>query len=301
MELSVYLLGTSGSIPTLKRSLPVIAIRWGGEIILFDCGEGAQMQMVKAGLSIMKVSRVFITHLHGDHFLGLAGIVQTMSLWNRKEQLEIYCPRGYEDRLEKYLQIPLFTITFDIRIRGLEPGSEVRGNGYRVVAGPSCHALPALAYAFIEDDRPGHLNVQKAMALGLKPGPELGKLKAGEPVLSPGGRLIRPEEVLGPTIKGRKIVYTGDTKPTSELIEFCRNADLLIHDSTFAEEHADKAEEDFHSTCVQAAEVANKAKVKKLILIHISPRYDDETIMVRQARRIFPNTYLAYDLMRIDL
>jgi ribonuclease Z len=301
MELTVFLLGTSGSIPTPTRSCPAVALRRNGEILLFDCGEGTQVQMVKAGLSVMKISKVFITHLHGDHFLGLAGIVQTLSLWGREKKLEVYCPAEESERLRRYLEIPRYTLTFELVVEGLQPGEEVRGEDWRVLTARASHPVPSLAYAFVEDDRPGHLDLQKALSLGLKPGPQLKLLKAGESLRLPDGRVIRPEDVIGPPIRGRKVVYVGDTSPTEELIEFSKGADLLIFDSTFAEELSGKARENSHSTCVQAAEVARRAGVKKLVLFHISPRYEDSSVLLSQASKIFPETIVAQDLLRIEI
>jgi ribonuclease Z len=257
--------------------------------------------MVKAGLSVMKISKVFITHLHGDHFLGLAGIVQTLSLWRREKKLEVYCPAEESERLRRYLEIPRYTLTFELAVEGLQPGEEVRGEDWRVLTARASHPVPSLAYAFVEDDRPGHLDLQKALSLGLKPGPQLKLLKAGESLRLPDGRVIKPEDVIGPPIRGRKVVYVGDTSPTEELIEFSKGADLLIFDSTFAEELSGKARENSHSTCVQAAEVARRAGVKKLVLFHISPRYEDPSVLLSQASKIFPETIVAQDLLRIEI
>jgi len=301
MELTVLLLGTSGSIPTPKRSLPAIALRREGELLLFDCGEGTQVQMARAGLSLMKISKVFITHLHGDHFLGLAGIVQTLSMWGREKRLEVYCPAEEVERLRTYLEIPRYTVTFELTVEELEPGQEVKGEGWRVLTARARHPVPSLAYAFVEEERPGHLELQKALSLGLRQGPELGRLKAGESVKLPDGRVVRPEDVMGPPIRGRKVVYVGDTAPTDELVEFSRGADLLIFDSTFAEELSNKAAENSHSTCTQAAEVARRAGVKRLVLFHVSPRYEDTSVLLSQASKIFPETIVAEDLLKIEI
>ncbi|MEM3402487.1 MAG: MBL fold metallo-hydrolase, partial [Candidatus Hadarchaeales archaeon] len=150
-------LGTTGSIPTKKRGLPSIAIRREGELILFDCGEGTQSQMVKAGLSPLKIDAIFLTHLHGDHFLGLAGIVQTMALLDRRKMLEIFAPIEDEERLKEYLRIPHYTLTFDVEVHGLKPGDEVERKGYRIKTCKAEHPVPELAYALVEDERPGKL------------------------------------------------------------------------------------------------------------------------------------------------
>jgi ribonuclease Z len=299
--MKLIFLGTTGSIPTPRRGLPAIAIKREREILLFDCGEGTQREMARAHLSPLKLDAVFITHFHGDHFLGLAGLVQTMSLTDRTRPLEVYCPAGERDRLEAYLRIPYYTLTFDVLIKELEPGEELRKRGYRILTSEVEHSVPELAYALVEDERPGKLNAKKAMELGVKPGPDFSRLKAGEPVKLPNGRVVRPEEVVGPRRPGRKVVYAGDTKPSEKLVEFARGADVLIHDSTLADELLEKADQNFHSTPSGAAEIAKRAGVKQLVLVHVSPRYEDDSVLLEQARKIFPNTIVAHDLMELEI
>ncbi|MGC8817219.1 MAG: ribonuclease Z [Candidatus Hadarchaeum sp.] len=299
--MKLIFLGTSGSIPTSRRNIPSVALKLNGEILLFDVAEGTQRQMARAHLSPMKVSSVFITHLHGDHFLGLAGLIQTMALLFRSDPLEVYCPAGERERLEAYLRIPHYTLTFEVIIRELKPGDEVRRRGYRILTSGVDHPVPSLAYALVEDDRPGHLDVKKAEALGLKPGPIFARLKSGQSVRLESGTIVRPEQVMGPARPGRKIVYTGDTRPSEGMVDFARGADVLIHDCTLGDELAEKAEENFHSTPSQAAEIARRAEVKQLVLIHISPRYDDSSALLEQARRIFPNTLLPDDLTVLEI
>ncbi|MFN4133308.1 MAG: ribonuclease Z [Candidatus Hadarchaeales archaeon] len=294
-------LGTTGSIPTKSRGLPSIAIRREGELILFDCGEGTQSQMVKAGLSPLKIDSIFLTHLHGDHFLGLAGIVQTMSLLDRKTPLEIFAPIEDVERIREYLRIPHYTLTFDVNVHGLRPGEEVKRKGYRIKTCRPEHSVPELAYALVEDERPGRLDVEKAISMGIFPGPSFSKLKAGIPVKGAGGRIVHPEEVIGPPRPGRKIVYTGDTKPTERIVDLARGADVLIHDATLSDDLSEKAGENFHSTPSGAATVAKEAGVKLLVLIHISPRYEDATILLEQAKKVFPNTIVAEDLMELEV
>ncbi|MEM2890680.1 MAG: ribonuclease Z [Candidatus Hadarchaeum sp.] len=299
--MKLIFLGTSGSIPTSRRNIPSIALKMNGELLLFDVAEGTQRQMAIAHLSPMKVSSIFITHLHGDHFLGLAGLVQTMALLFRSDPLEVYCPAGERDRLETYLSIPHYTLTFDVILRELNPGDEIRRRGYRILTSEVDHPVPSLAYAVVEDDRPGHIDVKRAEVLGLKPGPDFARLKAGQSVRLKDGTVVKPEQVVGPARPGRKIVYTGDTKPTERIVNLARGADVLIHDCTLADELADKAEENSHSTPSRAAEVAKRAGVKQLILMHISPRYEDDSILQEQARKIFPNTLVARDLMVVEV
>jgi ribonuclease Z len=301
MYMKITFLGTTGSIPTVQRGLPAIAVQRDRELLLFDAGEGTQRQMAFAHLSPLKIDAIFITHLHGDHFLGLAGLVQTMSLLDRAKPLEVYCPVGERERLETYLKIPHYTLTFDVIIRELEPNAELKRRGYSILTSETEHPTTELAYALVEDERLGRIDAQKAMALGVKPGPDFSLLKEGESVKLPNGQVVRPEEVVGGKRKGRKIVYTGDTKPSDKIVEFARGADVLIHESTLSDELLKKADENSHSTPSGAAEIARRANVKQLILVHISPRYEDDSVLLEQARKVFPNTIVAKDLLEIEI
>jgi len=297
----IIFLGTSGSIPTTERGLPSIALQHERELLLFDCAEGTQRQMVKAKLSPLKIDAIFITHLHGDHFLGLAGLVQTMSLMGRERKLEVYCPRGEGERIESYLQIPHYTLTFEVAVRELEPGEELKRRKYRILTSDVEHSVPSLAYALVENKRPGKFYPEKAVALGVKPGPDFSRLKSGESIRLRDGSVVKSEQVTGPSRAGRKIVYAGDTRPCKSIIELARDADVLIHDCTLSDELADKAAENAHSIPSEAAEVAKQANVKQLVLLHVSPRYKDDSILLKQAQRIFPNTVVARDLMELDV
>jgi ribonuclease Z len=299
--MKLIFLGTTGSIPTPQRGLPAIAIKRERELLLFDCGEGTQREMTRAHLSPLKLDAVFITHFHGDHFLGLAGLVQTMSLTDRTRPLEIFCPFGERDRLETYLRVPRYTLTFEIVINELEPGTELRRRGYRILTCEVDHSVPEIAYALVEDERPGKLDVEKALQLGVKPGPDFSRLKAGETLRLPDGRTVKPDEVVGPKRAGRKVVYAGDTRPTEKLVEFARGADVFIHEATLADDLLERAEQTLHSTPSGAAEIAKRAGVKQLVLIHVSPRYQDDSMLLAQARKIFPNTIIAKDLMELDI
>lgn len=257
--------------------------------------------MARAGVSPMKVKAVFLTHFHGDHFLGLPGLVQTMALMNRDEELEIYGPRGAAGLVEKLLDLGYYTLTFQVRARDVKPGEELRRQGYRVQTCEVEHTVESLAYAIVEDLRPGKFYLEKALEFGVKPGPDFSRLQAGQTVELPGGRVIKPEQVMGPARPGRKVVYAGDTRPCERLIELARDADVLIHDCTLANELADKAAESGHSTPAEAAEVARRAGVKQLVLVHISPRYTDDAELLREAQQIFPNVIVARDLMELNV
>ena len=302
MSLRVIFLGTAGSVPTSKRSLPAIVIQRKDELLIFDCGEGIQRQMIQAGAGFHRKTKVFITHLHGDHVLGLPGLLQTMSLLDRKLKLEIYGPPGTEAFVNAIQRTVQFILTFPLEILEVEDANIVcEEREYELRAVWADHVVPGLAYALIEKPRPGKFNLEKAKALGIPEGPLWSKLQHGSAVKLPNGQVVKSEEVLGSPRPGRKVVYSGDTRPTENVVELAQNADLLIHDGTFDDELADKAYEDGHSTASQAAEIANKAKVKWLILTHVSARYRNVDVLVEQARKFFPKTDIAEDFMKIDL
>jgi len=302
MSLHVTFLGTAGSIPTPKRSLPAVAIQRKGELILLDCGEGTQRQIVQAKIGFHRKTKVFITHMHGDHVLGLPGLIQTMSLLDRRKKLEIYGPKGIEAFVEAMKQNVQFTLTFLTEVFEIEKAGKVcEEKEYEVHAVWADHVIPSLAYAFIEKPRAGKFYPEKAKILGVPEGPLWSRLQHGYTVELPNGRAVKPEEVVGPQRQGRKIVYTGDARPSEGLVEFALNADLLIHDATFDDDLEERAREDGHSTPTQAATVAKEAKAKRLVLTHISARYEDSGILLEQAKKVFPFVCIAADFMKIDI
>jgi len=301
-DLRVIFLGTAGSIPTPQRGLPAIAIQRKGELILFDCGEGVQRQMIQAGVGFHRKTKVFVTHMHGDHMLGLPGLFQTMSLLDREKKLEVYGPSGIRAFVEAIEQTVQFTLTFPIEVSEIkEAGVACEEKEYEVHATWTDHVTPGLAYALTEKPRPGRFHPEKAKSLGVPEGPLWSKLQRGSAVKLSDRRIVRPEEVLGLPRPGRKIVYTGDTRPSKNLVKFAENADLLIHDATFDDELWERAFEDGHSTPSQAAETAKKAEAKWLVLTHISARYKDPSLLLEQARKIFLRVDVAQDFMKIDL
>jgi len=302
MSIKVVFLGTGGSIPTLKRGLPAVLVERWGEQIMFDCGEGVQRQMMIIRGGFHKKIKIFITHMHGDHVLGLPGVMQTMAMLNREKKLEIYGPLGITRFLECVRETLQFGLTFPVEIHEVEESGVVCEEAeYAVEAVRSNHVGSSFCYAFIEKPRPGRFSIKKALALGIPEGPLWSRLQHGQKVKFPSGEEVRPEQVLGSARRGRKIVYTGDTKPFRSLAKFATDADLLIHEATLDDELAERAREDGHSTPSQAATAAKKAKVKQLVLTHISARYEDAAILVKQARRLFRNTQAAEDFMIIEL
>jgi ribonuclease Z len=302
MDLQVIFLGTAGSIPTTQRALPAVAIKRKNELILFDCGEGAQRQMIRAKVGFHKKTKVFITHMHGDHVLGLPGLLQTMALLDRREELEIYGPVGVKafiNAIEKTVQ---FARTFPISIKEItDEGTICEEKEYTVQAVKANHVVDALAYALVEKSRPGRFNQEKARKISVPEGPLWSKLQHGESVQLPNNKIVKPRDVLGKPRPGRKIVYTGDTRPTKALVKLAKNADLLIHEATLGDELKERADEDGHSTPSEAAETAKKANVKLLILTHVSARYKTPDILLKRAKKIFKNVDVAEDFMRIEL
>ena len=302
MSLRIVFLGTAGSVPTPKRSLPAILIQRKGEQIMFDCGEGVQRQMIKAKTGFHRKMKIFVSHMHGDHVLGLPGLLQTMALLDRERKLDVYGPPGIKRFLEDMRETVQFVLTFPVEIYEIhEAGVVCEEEEYFVQAVWANHVIPSLAYALVEKPRPGKFYPEKAKALGVPEGTLWSKLQHGRKVRLSDGRIVKPEDVTGPLRLGRKIVYTGDTRPFKDFVKFAAGADLLIHDATLDDELAERAEEDGHSTPDQAAKNAKKTKAKQLILTHVSARYDDTSILLKQARKVFKNTQVAEDFMKIEI
>jgi ribonuclease Z len=302
MSLRIVFLGTSGSIPTLKRSLPSVVVQCQPGQLMFDCGENVQRQMMAAKVSFHRKMKVFITHLHGDHVLGLPGLLQTMALMDRKEPVEIYGPAGLKDFLVCTKETLNFGLNYPVEINQiLSEGVVCDEEEYQVIATKSNHAVESYAYAFVEKPRPGKFYPKKALALGIAAGELWSKLQRGEEVTLLDGKVVKPSYVMGAMRAGRKIVYTGDTKPFDGFAKFAAGADLVIHDSTFDDSLTEKAGVDGHSTPTQAAEQAKAAGAKQLVLSHISARYPDAEPLLEQAKKVFPNSKLAEDLMELKL
>ncbi len=258
--------------------------------------------MMQAKVSFHKKLNVFLTHLHGDHVLGLPGILQTMALMDRKEPVQIYGPPGIKNFLVCTKETLNFGLTFPVEINEiLSEGTILNEEEYSLIAAKSNHAVESYAYAFVEKPRPGKFYPKKAQALGIPLGELWSKLQNGEEITLADGRWIKPNDVMGPHRPGRKIVYTGDTRPFDVFAKFAANADLVIHESTFDDALAEKAQLDGHSTPSQAAAETKAAGAKQLVLTHISARYPDATLLLEQAKKVFANTLVAEDFMKLDL
>lgn len=300
-QLSIIFLGTGGSWPTVKRNVSSIAIKRAGEIILFDCGEGTQRQFQKSSLSYMQISKIFITHFHGDHFLGLPGLIQTMQLNDRNVPLHIYGPKGMNNLLEQILSLGYFKPNYPIVSHEVDKGDVLDFDGYKINILHVKHGIPALAYSLVEDMRPGKFDKPKALSMGIPEGPLYSKLQNGEAITLKNGKKITSKMVLGPPRIGRKIVFSGDTKPIKEMVDFAKAADILIHEATFESELEDVAGEYGHTTAYQAAEIAKKANVEKLFLLHISPRYMDNKLIEEDARKIFKDSFVPKDFEEVEI
>lgn len=302
MSLKIIFLGTAGSIPTSTRGLPAIAVQREDELIFFDCGEGVQRQMIRTRVGFHRKTKIFITHMHGDHVLGLPGLVQTMALLDRKRKVEVFGPVGIKAFIKGIQDTVHFVHTFPIEITEInKAGLVCQEKEYQVHAAETSHEIPSFAYAIVEKPRPGRFNTEKANALGVPEGPLWSRLQYGEKVRLPNGRVVKPDQVVGEPRLGRKIVYSGDTRPCQSLLRLAANADLLIHEATFDDELVDRAKEDGHSTPTQAAETAKQAKVKWLVLTHISARYSSTETILAQAKKIFPKVDVAEDYVKIEI
>lgn len=292
--MKIVFLGTGGTYPSKIRNVTSVAIQLPGEVLMFDCGEGTQRQLMRSSVSFMKISKIFISHLHADHFLGLPGLIQSMSLNGRESTLHIYGPPGTKRDVEAMLALGYFKSGYKVVAEDLSPGTTHDFGSYVVRCVEAAHTIPSLAFSVEEKDRPGKFDVGRAKRLGVPEGPMFRRLQEGRTV-TVRGRTIRPEQVLGPSRRGRKVVYSGDTKPSKEIIALARDADVLIHDCTLDSSHERLAADFGHSTAAEAAQVAKAAGVRTLYLVHISPRYEDDAVLEEEARKIFEHSYVARD------
>lgn len=298
--MEVVFLGTSGCVPTEKRNLTGVLVNYLNQYYLFDCGEGTQRQMRHAGLNFMHVDHVFITHLHADHFLGLGGMIQSMDFMERTRPLNIYGPPGTKDVVDCLTTIGHFKLDYlSVKVSEVEEGLVYDEDNFTITCAKTVHTQNSVAYCFEEKPHRKFLK-QKALNLGVPEGKLFSKLQDGFEV-TVGGKTIKPDQVLSDPTPGRKIVITGDTRPCDNVIKLAKNADVLIHDATFSQEDAENTQDAAHSTTQEAAEVAKKTGAKKLYLTHISQRYTEPTKLEEEARKIFPQSYVAEDFMQIKI
>jgi len=299
--IEITFLGTVSGIPSKNRNHPAIILEYyeeGKDTLLFDCGEGTQRQLMSSGISFMDVDKIFISHWHADHFAGLIGLIQTMNLEKRKKELKIFGPEA-ERFVSSIVNLGYFGLRFplsaiNVPFEGDEMHLVDETDNFQIFSIPVFHTVPSVAYAFKEKDR-WSIDLKKLKEMGLKKGFWLKELKKKDKV-EHDGRIVRIKDVANVKL-GLKVIYSGDTKPCDNVVNLSQGADLLIHDGTFLEEDESKA----HADVKQAAKVAKRAKVKELILTHISRRYLEIKDLEVEARKVFPNTTVAHDFMKVKL
>ena len=306
--MQITFLGTSSGVPTRSRNVSSVALRLPqrAEFWLFDCGEGTQHQLLRSDLKTSQIRRIFITHLHGDHIFGLMGFLASCGLAGNVQRVDIYGPAGLNEYLKACGKYSHTHFSYPVQVHTVSPGIIYEDDEYIVSCGSLKHRVTAFGYRVEEKDRAGRFDVEKATALGIPPGPIYGKLKRGETVTLPDGREIKGTELCGQVEIGRKFVYCTDTVYCENAVDLAQNADILIHEATFAHQDAQLAFDRLHSTSTMAAQVALGAGVKQLIMTHFSPRYapgNDVELsdLLREAQAIFPNTILAYDFLTYEI
>lgn len=305
--LTLTFLGTSAARPTIERNVSSLALVREGETLLFDCGEGTQRQMMRYGVSFA-LNDIFFTHFHGDHFLGVIGLIRTLGLQGHEGSLRLWGPRGAKQVLRTAMLLGVERVPFEVQIEEVKPGDIIgedgRGKreGYGIHVFGTEHGGGSVGYALVEHQRYGRFDPDKARALGIPEGPLWGKLQRGEPVVLADGRQLIADSVVGPRRAGRKVVITGDTRPCASVVDAATGADLLVHEATFGEEEKERAKETMHSTARDAAQVALAARVRKLVLNHLSARYSiTAEELVKEAREVFPDAVAARDGMTVEV
>ncbi|MGA0068214.1 MAG: ribonuclease Z [Miltoncostaeaceae bacterium] len=299
MDLVVTFIGTSASVPSAARGTSATLVSRGGRRWLVDCGEGTQRQLLRSGVGLADVDVVLLTHLHGDHFLGLPGMFKTFALRGREEPLLLIGPEGLE-RLMETLQPLIGRLPFHLEVQESGAGEVLRDDGAAIRAFHTDHGVRSLGYALVEDDRPGVFDVDAARALGVPDGPSFGVLQRGGEVTLDSGAVVRPEQVMGEARSGRVVVFSGDTRPCAGTEEAARGADLLIHEATFCDEDAPRAIETRHTTAREAGALAARARVRMLALTHVSTRVHPREVR-REAEHEFPGVIVPRDFDQVEI
>jgi ribonuclease Z len=297
MDLSVVFLGTGGSVPSARRATACVLIRAGGARILIDCGEGAQRQMMRS-TGLIQVDEIYLTHYHADHYLGLPGLLKTYDLQERQAPLRIAGPPGLAGLFEALRRI-FGKLRYEVELVELDPGEAIGHEGFEMRSFPVEHRMSAFGYAFVEAERPGRFDAERARELGVTDVRDFGRLQRGERVGGADGE-VEPEQVMGEARHGRKVVVTGDTAPCEMTRVAAHAAELLVHDGTFAVEEAERAAETGHSTARRAAELASEAEVRMLAIVHVSSRYNVSAVL-EEAREALPNTYAPRDFDLVEI
>ena len=299
--LSVTFLGTGAATPTIDRNVASLSVQREGEMILFDCGEGTQRQMMRYGVGF-SFTEVFFTHYHADHMLGITGLLRTMGLQDRTAPVTLYGPKGAGRVLNAAVNLGIERNKFPVEVVELRAGDRLSRGEYDIVVFETEHRADTVGYALAEHVRLGRFNPERALELGVPEGPLWGRLHKGETVTLDDGRTVAPADLVGQPRRGRTLVYSGDTRPSLAVMEAARGADLLVHEATFGGDEAERARETGHSTAAEAARVAADAGVHRLALTHISPRYTREAQeLLAEAQAVFPETVIARDGMTIEV
>lgn len=299
--LRLVVLGSGASLPTLQRQTAALAVQREGDLYLFDCGEGTQLQWRRAGLRFGKLRAICLSHLHGDHMNGLVGFLQTLSLSDRSAPLTLYGPEALHRYLHGVRRTVGLRLGYPLAVEECVPGRLERHDGYELVCRALDHGPPCFGFALVEDPRPGRFDVEAARRLGVPEGPMFGRLQRGEEIVTPAGRTVRPDEVLGPPRRGKRVAYCVDTRPCDGAVELARGADLFVCEATFTRELGEEARARSHCTAHEAATMARQAGAKRLLLTHISARYHDPRPLLEEARDVFPETEAAQDLMELTV
>jgi ribonuclease Z len=298
--MKLVFLGTSAAQPTENRGLSCICLERDGEILMFDAGEASQISFMKSGLGWNKKMKLFVTHMHGDHCVGILGLLQTMSMQNRTETLEIFGPNGIEEFIGANIKVLNFGLSFPVLITIIKEGKIFEDGKFSIHVCKANHSVTAFSYLFEEKDKPGRFNLDKAKQLKIPEGKLWNDLQKGHDITI-NDKIIKPDQVLGEKRSGKKIGISGDTMPTIELEKFFENCDYLVFDSTFLDEEKDRAQDTYHSTAKQAATLGKNAKVENLILTHFSARYKDEEGHLKEAQKIHNSVITAKDLLVIEI
>lgn len=306
--MQITFLGTSSGVPTRSRNVSSIALRLPqrAEVWLFDCGEGTQHQILRSDLRVSQITKIFVTHMHGDHIYGLMGLLASCGLAGNPSRIDIYGPPKLNDYLREAGRYSQTHFSYPVKVHTVEPGLVLEEEEFTVTCAPLVHRLPAFGYRIAEKDRAGRFDVDRATAMGIPPGPLYGRLKRGEVITLPDGRMINGADLCGETEIGRKFVYCTDTIYCESAVELARDADVLVHEATFAHQDAELAYQRLHSTSTMAAQTALGAQVKQLIMTHFSPRYAPGNAigledLLTEARAIFPRTIMAHDFMTYEI
>jgi ribonuclease Z len=299
--LSVTFLGTAAAMPTLDRNVSGLALVREGETMLFDCGEGTQRQMMKYGVGFT-FREIFFSHYHADHLLGVTGLLRTMGLQDRSAPVTLYGPKGAQRVLGAAISLGIERQKFPVEIVEVKPGDRLARDGYAIEVFPTEHRADTVGYALVEAERLGRFHPDRAREMGIPEGPLWGRLHKGERIELPDGRSFTAADLVGAPRPGRKVVYSGDTRPCEATIAASRDADLLVHEATFGFDERQRAVETGHSTASEAAAVAREAAVRQLCLTHISARYSREAPeLLAEARAVFPETTIARDGMSVEV